>query len=113
MEISDKVGTYLAQSEEWKILPAKEEIFPLLKKKIKSKIFTAYCEFSLGVCEDIEPFLKLFPSEKPLAVFLYFELRELITSLLGKSVRSDLVESKSSPYKLIYLDLNKINLLPI
>ena len=94
-------------------MPAKEEIFPLLKKNIKSKIFTAYCEFSLGVCEDIEPFLKLFPSEKPLAVFLYFELRELITSLLEKFVRSDLVESKSSPYNLIYLDLNKINLLPI
>lgn len=114
LEILNKIVIYLTQSKERKAWPAKDERFPLLFKNTKSKIFPAYCEFSLSICRDIEPFLTLFQSEKPLAMFLYTKLKELITSLLERFVRSDVIESNLSAYKMINLDLNKIeNLLPI
>ena len=78
------------------------------------QVFPAYCEFSQSVRRDIEPFLKLFQAEKPLAVFLYYQLRELIKSLLERFVQPHVLESNASPYKLINLDLKKQeNLLPI
>ena len=53
-------------------------------------------------------------AEKPLTVFLYFQLRELIRSLLERFVQPHVLESNASPYKLINLDLKKQeNLLPI
>ena len=84
MEIKEKVTKYLTLSKERKNRPVKDERFPLLLKNTKSKFFPANCEFSQSVCRDIEPFLKLFQAEKPLAVFLYSQLRELIRSLLER-----------------------------
>ena len=84
MEISDKVVTYMTQSKGQKTCPAKDERFPLLLKNTKPMIFPAYFEFSLSACQDTEPILKLFQSEKTLAVFLYSRLRELITALLER-----------------------------
>ena len=40
--------------------PAKDERFPLLLQSITSSIFPAYCEFSLSVARDIEPFFDPF-----------------------------------------------------
>ena len=75
MEISDKVVTYITQSNGWKTCPAIDERFPLLLKNTKPIIFPVYFEFSLSVCRDTEPILKLFQSEKTLAAFLYSRLR--------------------------------------
>ena len=107
MEISDKVAACMTKSKEWKTWPAKDERFCLLLKNTKPKTFSAYCEFSRRLCRDSEPILNLFQSEKLLAVFLYSKLSELMTSLLERFVRPDVVESNSSPYKLINLGLNK------
>ena len=114
MEIKDKIAKSVTLSKERKNWLAKDERFPLLLKNKNSKIFPAYCEFSQSVCWDIEPFVKSFQAEKPLAVFLYFQLRELIRSLLERFVQPHVLESNASPYKLINLDLKKQeNLLPI
>ena len=114
MEISEKIANYLTLLKKIKTWPPKDERFPLLLKNTKSKIFPAYCEFSLSICRDIEPFLNLFQSEKPLAVFLYTKLKELIVSLLERFVKPSVLEQNSSPNKLLQIDLNeKNNLLPI
>ena len=49
MEISEKRANYLTLSKERKTWPPKDERFPLLLKNTKSKIFPAYCEFSLSI----------------------------------------------------------------
>ena len=84
MEISDKVVTYMTQSNGQKICPAKGERFPLLLNNTKPIIFPANFVFSLSACRDTEPILKLFQSEKTLTVFLYSRLRELIAALLER-----------------------------
>ena len=92
MEISEKIANYLTLLKERKIWPPKDEGFPLLFKNTKSKIFPAYCEFSLSIYRDIEPFLNLFQSDKPLAMFLYTKLKELIVSLLERFVKPSVLE---------------------
>ena len=98
LEINDKLGIFLSKSQEEgrKNFDAKDERFPLLVSKTKSKIFEVYSEFSLSVCRDIEPFLTLFQAERPLAVFLYAKLREVILSLMGRFVKTSVIESNAN-----------------
>ena len=110
LEINDKLGIFLSKSQEEgrENFDAKDERFPLLLSKTKSKIFEVYCEFSLSVCRNIEPFLTLFQAERPLAVFLYAKLREVILSLMGRFVKTSVIESNANNIvKLIKTDLPK------
>ena len=105
LEIIDKLATFMTNLKESKRFPKNDERFPLLLCNTKSKIFPAYCEFSLSICRDIEPFLALFQAERPLAMFLYQKLRELILSLMERFVKSNVLNANGSVYKLLTLDL--------
>ena len=84
LEISEKITNYLTLLKERKTRPLKDKRFPLLLKNTKYKIFPAYCEFSLSICRDIEPFLNLFQLEKSLAVFLYTKIKFVRTKFITK-----------------------------
>ena len=96
LEIIDKLATFMTNLKQSKSFPKNDERFPLLLCNTKSKIFPAYCEFSLSICRDIEPFLALFQAERPLAMFLYQKLRELILSLMERFVKSDVLNANGS-----------------
>ena len=105
--MNDKLTTFLIKYKENKCFPPKDERFPLLLKNTQSKIFPAYIEFSLSLCRDIEPFLKLFQSERPLAVFLFRKLKELVVSMMERFVRSDVLQANASGNKFLGIDLKK------
>ena len=42
----------------------------------------ATLEFFLSICNKIEPLLTFFQAERPLEVFLYEKLKELLTSII-------------------------------
>lgn len=66
----------------------------------------ATLHFSLCITNEIEPFLTFFQAERPLAVFLFEKLKELVTSLMERFVKSDVLESNSSVNKLLKIDLD-------
>ena len=115
LEIDDKLAKFLVKSQELKRrnFDSKDERRPLLLRVKQSKMFPVYCKFSLTVCRDIEPFLKLFQADRPLAVFLYsIKLMELIISLMERFVKKVIKENGVSSYGKI--DLRKEeNLLPV
>ena len=90
------------------------ERFPLLLQCSSSIVFQAQCEFSLCITKEIEPFLKLFQCEKPMAVFLFAEVKTIITSPLEHIVKPEVLEKNFRVSKLMRLDLSmEENLLPI
>ena len=114
LEVCGKVAIFLAKSKERKKFPAKDERFPLLLQSTNSERFPVYCELLLSICRDIEPFRTLFQAERPLAVFLFQKLTELIVSLMERFVKPDVLQANCTGYKLLKLDLTKeVNLLPI
>ena len=116
LEIDDKLAKFLVKGQELKRrnFDSKDQRLPLLLRVTQSKMFPVYCEFSLTVCRDIEPFLKLFQAERPLAVFLYAKLMELAISLMERFVKKVIKENGISSYKLMKIDLRKEeNLLPV
>ena len=89
-------------------------LFTVVKEACHNPIFKCILQFSLCVANDLEWFLKLFQSERPLAFFLYEKVKEIMIALMTCFVRADELASANSGYKLLLkLDLkNESNLLP-
>ena len=67
----------------------------------------ATLEFSLFICNKIEPFLTFFQAERPLAVFLYEKFKKLLTSIIGRFIHPGVFAANSSTRKMLKIDLKK------
>lgn len=75
--------------------------------------YSLHIEFLLSVVRDIEPFLKVFQAERPLVVFLYSSLVDLILDLMRRFVKPQVINANLQPSQFLKLDLRKeANLLP-
>ena len=63
-------------------------------------------EFCRAVSTTMEPFLRCFQSEKPVAVFLYEKVGEIMLSLMERFVHSEVLLANSSPIKLLCKNLD-------
>ena len=90
------VKKYFEFLKEEKEMPKKDTRFDLLQEKLGSKLLRAELEFSLHISKLIEPFLIFFQAERPLAVFLFERLNELMNSLLEKFVKPEVLAKKTS-----------------
>ena len=95
-----------------KKLHKNDERFTVMKEACHNPVFICILQFSLCVVNDLEPFLKLFQSERPLIFFLYEKLKEMLIGLMMHFVKPDVLVSANSGCKLLKLDLkNESNLL--
>ena len=67
----------------------------------------ATLEFCLFIFSEIEPFLTFLQAERPLAVFLYEKLKELLTLIMGRVIRPAVFAANSSTQKMLKIDLKK------
>ena len=67
----------------------------------------ATLEFFLFICNEKEPFLTFFQGERPLAIFLYEKLKELLLSIMGRFIRLAVFAVSSSTRKMLKIDLKK------
>lgn len=63
--------------------------------------------FSKYVCDIMEPFLTKFQAQRPLAVFLYEELSNILRTLMSSFVKETVLESAKSVSQLCEIDLDK------
>ena len=103
LDVLSKLSVFLEKSKDRKNFDRKDERYPLLLKNTSSKLFPIYLEFSNTICRDIEPFMTLFQAERPLAVFLYAKMLEILTSFLERVVKPQVLGKNKSAYKLLKL----------
>jgi len=103
LEIIVKLAVFCVKSKDRKNFDPQDERYPLLLKNTKSNIFPAYLEFSNAVCRDIEPFMTLFQAERPLGPFMYSKLKDLLSSLLERVVKPDVLNKNKTGFKLLKL----------
>ena len=103
LEIIDQLSVFLKKSKDRKNFDPKDERFPLFLKNTSSKIYPAYLEFSSSICRDIEPFLALFQAERPLGVFLFLKLKDMLVLLLERICEKKTLEENSTSSKLLNL----------
>ena len=101
-----------------KILPKLKVYSNKIKKDPDTKTYKSFkaavndgmlpiiLEFCRAVSTTMEPFLRCFQSEKPMAVFLYEKVGEIMLSLMERFVRFEFLLANSSPTKLLCINLD-------
>ena len=101
-----------------KILPKLKVYSNKIKKDPDTKTYKSFkaavndgmlpiiLEFCRAVSTTMEPFLRCFRLEKPMAVFLYEKVGEIVLSLMERFVRSEVLLANSSSIKLLHVNLD-------
>ena len=112
--VGNKLLVFLRQYKKEKKFPRHNDRFPLLLELFSLCTGNDQYELCLVVIRDIEPFLALLRSEKPLAPFLFQKLKGLIVLILQRFVKASVIRKTSTnTFKLINLKLEGNNLLPL
>ena len=80
--------------------------FKSFKAAVNDVMLPIILEFYRAVSTTMEPFLRCFQSEKPVAVFLYEKVSEIMISLMERFVRSEVLLANSCPIKLLRINLD-------
>ncbi len=88
--------------------------YSTVKTALTDPLLLIKLEFSRSVALTIEPFLREFQSPKCHIFYLSDSLHSLLTSLMQRFVRDNVISENSTHAKLIKIDLHKSeNLLPV
>ena len=115
IEVFDKLKAYV-RSVQKRPYSQQPQIasFQTLKTNLERDSDATLClaklEFSKFVIDALEPFLRQFQAEKPLAVFLYENLKTILVMMLRIVVKPHLLDDIShKPVKLMAIDLDDKN----
>ena len=67
-----------------------------IRRQLESKDLVAQIHFLVSVADIFNPFLKFFQTEEPLFHLIYDQLGTLLTVLLGRFIRKDLLVNKAA-----------------
>ena len=109
IEINQNLKVYFKDLKEKKKIPTNDDRFTTAINKLGSPRHLAALHFLLFISNEIEPYLVLFQAERPLAVFLFEKLKELLVSLMERFVNPEVLAKKDSVGKMLLLDLTDVN----
>ena len=109
IEINQNLKVYFQDLKEKKNIPTNDDYFTTAIDKLGSPMHVAALHFSLCISNEIEPYLVLFQVERPLAVFLFEKLKELLVSLMESFVKPEVLAKKDTVGKIVRLDLTDVN----
>ena len=109
IEINQNLKVYFNDLKENKNIPTNDDRFTTAIDKLGSPMQLAALHFSLCISNEIEPYLVLFQAERPLAVFLFEKLKELLVSLMERFVKPEVFAKKDTVGKMLRPDLTNGN----
>lgn len=89
----------------------KTKHFSVVAKAVNDRFFEPKLHFFMQAASSIEPFLKIFQTDKPMAPLLFEELVSLIKPVMHKALKSECLNVKSK--SLIDVPITDDNLLPV
>jgi hypothetical protein len=104
-----KLQMYVDAVKGKKIKEPTNKSFKELEGILCDNLFTARMNFFLLVAREVEPFLKLYQTDKPMVPFLCADLTNLIKNLMEKFIKVEVLKKAPSTIKLIKVDIpNKL-----
>ena len=85
--------------------------YKTFKVAVNDVMLPIILEYRRTVSTTMEPFLRCFQSEKPMAVFLYEKFGEIMSSLTERFVRSEVFLANSSTITLLRINLDDVKVL--
>jgi hypothetical protein len=102
-----KLQVYVDAVKGKKIKEPTNKSFKELEGILCDKLFTARLNFFILVAREVEPFLKLYQTDKPMVPFLCADLANLIRNLMEKFITAEVLKEALSTIKLIKVDVTK------
>ena len=96
--VNDKTAKNVSKSKSFNVMETKLRQLDLIRAKLEFFAYTA---------AELEPFMREFQTNKPYAPFLYDRLRSILTTLMGRFMKSHVIESAKSGLELVKLDAKK------
>ena len=94
----------------WKKLPnlkqPKRGSYNIVKDAVDDPLTVAKLEFFIYVAGLLEPYLKSYQPDQPKVLFIYFDLKKLVTCLLKLSVKAEVIDNCKT-FDLVNIDLDK------
>ena len=87
--------------------PPETKTFETIKSALCDPMFLPMLEFSRSLAMELEQFLTVFQAEKPLSVFIYEKLKEVLYDLHTRIIKPGVLDENSTVVKLLSLDLSK------
>ena len=86
----------------------------MLKALKNIKLLRSRLEFFVSVARELEPFMRQYQTNNPLAPLMYNELQRIMCKLLRRFIKADLVNDLKSGSAIMKFDIKKeLNLLPL
>lgn len=93
LDILPTVKTFMTSVEKKDIPDPKTKSFEVIKNIVNDELFPAKCNFVIFIAKEIEPFLTLYQTDKPMIPFLAGDLHNLIKELMEKFLKDEIPTS--------------------
>lgn len=80
--------------------------FNLVKEAVGDSMFLAKLQFFISIAKQLQPFLNKFQADAPMVPFLAEELHSLISALLARFIKPDVIANAKSAAKLVGIEVN-------
>lgn len=78
----------------------------MIENAVSDFMLSPRLTFRLAIAENLQPFLAEFRTESLMFPFLGAALEDLLWSLMGRFVKSDVMRSTDGPFKLMKVDVH-------
>ena len=83
--------------------------YNIVKNAVDDPLTIAKLDFFIYVAGLLEPYLKCCQSDQPMVLFIYFDLKKLVTCLLKLSVKAEVIDNYRTSFNLANINLDKKN----
>ena len=92
IEILPKLKKFVAEYKS----PWDTKIFQTVKEAPGNPMFPMILEFSRSLAMELQPFMSIFQADRPLSVFLYEELKDVLHGLYQRIVKPKVLEANTT-----------------
>ena len=112
LDVFPALKKYVKSAEEKKVTKPKCTSFTTVVNWVKDPLALAKIEVFLSVARQVQPFLKLYQTDKPMVPFLEFDLRNMIMNILTRIMKPQKIPKREdSSAEFIKIKLDSENLL--
>ena len=107
MNIWESLKTYIAAVDRKKVARPANNSYSVISQAVKDPLIISQLAFMNSVSKEVEPFLQLYQTDKPMVPFIVTDLYKIIRNLMERCIKGSVIEAASSVSELMKIDLQE------
>jgi hypothetical protein len=106
IDILPTLKAYLEAVNKKKVTRPMCKSFIEIEKGLRDPLLQSKLEFFAAIAREVEPFLSLYQTDRPMIPFLFHDLGDVIKNLMTKIVKSEIIADCKTVKSFLRIDLN-------